>query len=238
MKANQQLIPSNTGKALVTAAIALGIAMLPLAACGNKASDDAAEPAAATQDADAPASAITADDIASWKTLGDALANRTGDLSYGYDEELFVCVFDAGETKVRVVAQSDPSIGEKLAEIEFDDPDYDAKTNEALANLQVISAEDITDGQLSQEELDAYVGKTGQDLLDAGFVFSSYSFYGGEETGVTMDYGNYSYDVTFDVSVPEEKSEDGGESIKGATVVVIDSFGNLSDAALNPEAAK
>jgi hypothetical protein len=238
MKFDTHLMADQAGRTVLAAALALGVGVLPLAGCGSQPASDATEAETgepAQEDAAAEATPI---DTSSWKTMGDALAARTGDLSYGLDDTYFVGVFDAGDSKVRVVAKSQPGIDEAIGKLDFENSDYDQQLNEALSSLELVSAEDITDGQLPQEQLEGYIGQTGQDLLDAGFVFSSYSFYGGEETGATMDYGNYSYEVSFDATVSEEQAEDGGEAIKGATVTAVESFGNLSNAALDPTSVK
>ena len=62
------------------------------------------------------------------------------------------------------------------------------------------------------------MGKSGQDLVNDGFAFESYWMYGGDETGAVMAKGLLAYNVTFDVSIPDEKADDGGASIMGATI--------------------
>lgn len=211
---------------VLAATLAVSIGVLPLAACGSAPTQEEAKPQETTQ--------TEALDTKSWKTLGDALASRTDRLSYGHDDKYFVCVFSAGDTQVRAIAKSDPSIDPAIGELDFEDPDYDKKLDEILKDLELISAEDISGTMLEQSELDSYVGKTGQDLLDAGFVFGSYFMYGGEQTGASMDNGYYTYEFTFDVSVPEDKTEDEGEALKGATITEVQSNGNLSNMALDP----
>lgn len=230
MSTNKHLATFNVGRAMLAATLALGIGVLPLAACGSQQQGSSEEATQGTEP--------VALDVSSWKTLGDGLATMTDTLSYGYDESYFVCVIRSGDSSVRAVCKADPSIDEKLADIGFDDPDYNEKITAALGDLELISAEDITNTQLSQEELDSYVGKTGQDMLDAGFVFAFYNMYGGEQTGADMDNGYYTYDVTFDVSITEDQVEDGGESLLGATVVEIQGFGNLSNMALDPSSVQ
>ena len=57
--------------------------------------------------------------------------------------------------------------------------------------------------------------------------------YGGDETGVTMAKGYLAYNVTFDVNVPEDKTEDEGASIKDATITEIE-FAGGSESAVDP----
>lgn len=233
MRIATRSIGSAIGKAALTASLVFGLGVLPLAGCASKPADEA-EPDATSQ----PAVEAAPVDTTSWKTLGDALASRTGNLSYGYDDDYFVAIFDAGDSIIRTVSKMELSIRDEFGELDFEDPDYEAKETAILADLELISAEDITSDVLSQEELDSYVGKTGQDMYDAGFVFSYYSMYGGEQTSASIDYGYFSYDVTFDTSIDESQSEDEGASLKDAKVVEVQSFKNLSNMSLDPTAVE
>lgn len=233
MRIATRSIGSAIGKAALTASLVFGLGVLPLAGCASKPADEA-EPDATSQ----PAVEAAPVDTTSWKTLGDALASRTGNLSYGYDDDYFVAIFDAGDSIIRTVSKMELSIRDEFGELDFEDPDYEAKETAILADLELISAEDITSEVLSQEELDSYVGKTGQDMYDAGFVFSYYSMYGGEQTSASIDYGYFSYDVTFDTSIDESQSEDEGASLKDAKVVEVQSFKNLSNMSLDPTAVE
>lgn len=219
---------------LTTLAVTLALAAFPLAACGNSdgTNSGADEPAPATsQDAGV--------DTSSWATMGDALAVAdSDDISYSYDESTFVCVFKSGEATIRTVAEVQPGIDEKFADLDMFAEDYRQKFTEAVADLKLVEAADITADCMSQEDLQQYVGKTYQDLLDAGFTFASYNMYGGEQTGADLDKGYYAYDFTFDAQVSEDQTEDGGAALTDATVVEAQSLGNLSNAALDPAAAR
>ena len=219
---------------LTSWAVVLSLAVLPLAACGGSASTDTAtdEPAhAATQPAEL--------DTSSWATMRDALSVAdSNEISYGYDENYFVCVFHAGESSIRAVAKYQPSIDGAFADLDMGADDYREQLTEVVGDLELVEAADITADCMSQEELAQYVGKTGQDLIDAGFTFASYNMYGGEQTGADMDKGYYSYDITFDVQVSEDQTEDDGAALMSATVVDAQSLGNLSNAALDPTVVK
>ena len=230
------------GRTIATMALALGIGVLPLAACGAKPADTAEEPEAAapaeeTPEAAAPAEETPAanNEFPEWKTLGDALANKTGDLSYVFNDDYVCCAFEAGDAMIRAVAKSSPDLNDKINAVDYDDPDYDAKIDEVLADLELLSAEDFSDTQLSQEELDSYVGKTGQDMLDAGFTIDGYFMDGSDEAVVSMDYGYYGYEVTFDKTVTEDQISADSNVIKDATVTAVESHGYVTDAALNPQ---
>ncbi len=221
---------------LASLTIALALAALPLSACGNAASTDggASEPApAASQDAPI--------DVSSWTTLRDALSVAdTNDLSYGYDGNYFVCVFNSGTSTIRAVGKCQPGIDGAFADLDMGADDYLEKVTEIVGDFELVEAADITDELMSQEDVEQYVGKTGQELVDAGFVFSYYNMYGGEQTGADMDNGYYSYSFTFDTQVSEEQAETDSEGslILDAVVVEAQSLGNLSNAALDPTAVK
>ena len=208
-----------------------------LAACsGQQASSSSASSSSgqsgtssAVQSASSSAAGV---DVSGWKTLGDALSAATEKLGSGCDDKTFVGVYKVGDSFVRVVAKMEPGMLDKINALNYEDNDYDEKFAKLAGGLAIESAEDITPGKLSQAELDAYVGKTGQDLMDDGFTFSSYYMFAGDETGATMDKGYFGYGVTFDAKVPENAAEDGGASIKDATVKSIQ-FTSVADSAFD-----
>jgi len=122
-------------------------------------------------------------------------------------------------------------------ELDFSDKDYDKKLVEAIGGMELVSAEDITSHRIDQATLDGLVGKTGQELFDDGFAFSSYYFYGGEETGATLDKDYFAYTVTFDTSITEADTEDEGASLKDAKVTAIE-CGGTAASLLDPETVK
>ena len=200
-------------RAAVAAALALALLSVPLTACGGQAAQGGGSSSAAEQ-----AQAVVVD-VSSWKTLGDALAYDNGENNTaGWDEKRYITVFSTDGPVVRVVAKMDAETYEKLGALDATDESYNEKFLEVMGGLPLESAEDLTDQKVTQDELDAYAGKTGQDLVDDGFAFESYWMYGGDETGAVMAKGPLAYNVTFDVSIPDEKAEDGGASIMGATI--------------------
>lgn len=217
------------GKKMAALVLAATIACMMLVACSGQqtgSSSSASSSAAASSSAEQSASSTAAGvDISGWKTLGDALAAATGKPGSGGDEKTYVAVFEVGDSFVRVVAKMEPGLYDKIRALDYGSDDYDKKFAELAGGLAIESAEDITSGKLSQDALDAYVGKTGQDLMDDGFEFSSYYMFAGDETGASMDKGFFSYGVTFDAKVPEDKAEDQGASIKDATVKAIQFVG-------------
>ena len=207
---------------LATLTVTFALAALPLTACGGSASTDTG-----TDEPSPAATQTTEVDPSSWATLSDAFASADpSTLNYGYDDDTFVCVFQIGDAYYRTVAKMVDEVHEQFAA--------------TVGELEILEAADITDELMSQEDIEQYVGKTGQDLVDAGFIFSNYIMYGGEETGADLDKGSFAYSFIFDTQVSEEQadSDSEGSLILGATVVEAQSNGNLSNAALDPAAAK
>lgn len=223
---------------VVAAMLTLALSAFALAACSGQqtASSSAAASssgsAVAEQAADSSAAATI--DTASWKTLGDGLALATTTPNASWNDTYYVCDFEIGDSFIYAVAKMAPGVQEKIAELDFNDKEYDKKLVEILGELELVRAEDVTAYRLDQAALDALVGKTGQELLDDGFVFGSYFFYGGEETGATLDKDYFAYDVTFDASTAEDSIEDEGESIKNAKVTAIE-FQGTASSTLDPE---
>lgn len=242
--------PAETRKCAIALAAALVICLCitPLAACsgqsgsssgsgsGTASSGAVSSSAASTQ----PANSMTAStasatvDTSSWKTLGDALANQTGLLAQSNDDAHYIIVFNAGNAVIRAVAKMQPDVASKADGLDFFNPADAQKLIEAIGDLELVSAEDISASKLSQQELDAFVGKTGKDLVEAGFAFSNYFMYGGEQTGADFDKDYYAYSFTFDVSVPEKSTEDGGAALMDATITDAQAMGNIGNTAIDP----
>lgn len=219
----------------VAAAAMLAFSLVtPLAACGGGQAPQA--PQTSEEQVQAVEQAVV--DAKSWKTVGDALAAKTEDYySASWDDRHFLMVFDAGDSTYRVVAKMDAKVEDQLSALNAEDEDYDQQFDKAVGPLSVLSTEDITGDKISQDKLDAYVGKTGQDLMNDGFTFVDYNMYGDDESGAEMDKGFFTYDVTFAATVTEDQIEDEGDAIKDATIVAIECI-DCSSAAVDPTTVK
>ena len=196
-----------------------------LSACGG-------QQAASESSSGADAAAISTVDASSWKTLGDALAAKTEDLSSGWDDNYYIVAFKAGDSLFRVVAKSEEGIQDKTGELDFLADDYDDKLLEVIGGLEIVSVEDLTAEVPTQEQLDAMVGKTGQELIDDGWAFQSYFMTGGDETGATFTKGMIACNVTFGAKVSTEAadSDENGDMLKDAKVTLAENAGVSEDA--------
>ena len=210
-------------KIIAGVALALSLAVVPLAACNGNSTDSGSDSGAAEQSSTV--------DVSSWKTLADALAASTERPGYGWDENYFVAEVHVNDNVIRVVAKSDAETLEKSYDLDFNDEDYDAKFDEIVSGLEIVSAEDITAKRLTEADMAALVGKTGKELTDDGFTFEYYDMYGIENScSALMSKDYFSYSVSFDVTVSEDQTEDGGEAIMDAKVTDVQCVGTSNDA--------
>ena len=207
-------------------ALAMSLCAFPLAACSGSSDSGSSKSQDQSQSSSAEATIANPD----WKTLGDALADQTGLLASGNNDSSYVIVFTADDGTYRAVAKMQPDTAKKLEGLDIFNPEDTQKIIDAVRGLELISAEEISGDLLSQEEVDSYVGKTGQDLIDDGLTFDRYFMSGGDQTGASFSRGYHNYEFTFDAEVAEDAPEDGGAAIMSAKIVEAQSFGNLSNA--------
>ncbi len=209
--------------------LALALTAMPLAACGGQASQGSGTDSSTTEQ-----SQSATVDVSSWKTLGDALAYDNGENNTaGWDQKHYITVFNTGNTVVRVVAKMDAETYDKLEALDMTQKDYNQKFLEVMGGLELESAEDLGDQKISQADLDAYVGKTGQDLIDDGFTFEIYWMYGDDQTTATFAKGYLAYHVTFNVTVSDDQTGDNGATVMDATIVSME-YAGASELATDP----
>lgn len=175
-------------KKLVTLALS-ALVVFGAAACASGSNTPAAEP------------------VTKLDTVGDAMAAESNETSWGYSEGTFVYVFDNAGTYTRVVAKAPEDVAAQLDALDASASDYDAKVAELVSPLAVDRVEDLSAGMPTQAELDAYKGKTGQDLLDEGFYIQGFSVNGGSAEYYLMK-GLYAYTFTFNESVNLDEMPD------------------------------
>ena len=193
-------------KKLLTLLLA-AVMVFALAACGNS--------AAPAGSAEAQSGEIT--------TLGDALRmGRETQYVGSWNDEQYVYVFDNNGIPTRVVADLTPELNETIDEIQFSDTleedEKEQKLLEAIGELPLVSVEDLSSYVLSQEELDALVGKTGQELLDAGWTDQGSHWDGGDGLVVEMTQGIFDYEIHFNESAEFAEDQSAEEVIPDLTV--------------------
>ena len=150
-----------------------------------------------------------------FQTLADVFAvlkktnaeGGTPHYSSGRSDDLYAIALDGDGAFYRVEAAIPADVAEKLDAIDFFDEQRDEKEEALLSPLPVTRVGDLSACRLSQAELDALMGKTGQELLDMGFEYGmGYSFW--NSTQFYMDYGLFSYTVYMNEKVPEMEDYD------------------------------
>lgn len=180
-------------------AILLAIVMImALAACGSGTGSSTA-----AQNTDS--NTVSEEGGASeYKTFSELFALESDDIlqSKGEDKIVYVVTVDGVSTRYEGVGTEE--IYKAVDAIPFDDKNRDAKIQEIVGPVEITRA-DVLPAAPSDEEVGSLVGKTGQELMDAGYVFAAVSV-NGEETTVTAvkDYGSYMFD--FDGAVDEESA--------------------------------
>ena len=170
-------------------------------------------------------------DLSALKTLGDAFAlegqDEFGTQRAAYEGN-YIYAFTIDGNTYRVTADLPQDIFDEILNMDFDE-NSEAKEMALVENLEIRTAENLNEQILPQEELDALVGKTGQELFDAGWIEGS--FYNAETLEVSLDYGPFAYLFHFDGQVPPEKYESFSPMEDLADMKVLDvTFEGVGDA--------
>ena len=192
----------------------LTLALAVLTACGEEQNDEEQKEEKATIDLD------------SLKTMGDAFALEAENDQFGSDDQHFVYVFEIGGTAYRVIADMTKEVQKEMDKLDASKEDFNDKTKEAAASLEISKRENLTEMIPSQEELDKFAGKTGQDLLDDGWTVSGWDI---DENTFTMNKGPFAYTVVIDSKLKESDDFDGDEEIKKLKIKTI-KYSDIGDA--------
>ena len=145
--------------------------------------------------------------------MGDVLALDRETFQSALYDNVLVYAFELDGTYYRATTSISQDMAETLRELDFNDE----KFIELVKPLAIEKMENLSEQILSQDELDALIGKTGQELLDEGWYSSGYNL---ETMEFWMNYEPFVYTVTFDGEVAKEDYEsfDDEEDIKDLTV--------------------
>ena len=162
------------------------------------------------------------------KTIGDAFEVAPEDNQWAVYDNKVVFALRSGESYYRFIADISEADQQAYMDIDYSDQDFEAKQHAIVDPLVITKTEELTDQILSQEELDALIGKTGKELADDGWTYQgSYNL---EDMEVWMDKGPFEYSVKFDGKIAENTDDlDIAEATKDMKVVAVDFIG-FSDA--------
>ena len=152
------------------------------------------------------------------KTFSDIL----GLPFYGYslNEDSLVYVFELNGTIYRAIADLTPEIYEPINNAFGDNQ----KFNELVAPLKIDLIDNVSEAIPTQKQLDRYVGKTGGELLDAGWKWNYYNL---DEMEFGMEHGWFSYIVKFDGKVEYKDNLDIEAAIRDLKVLSV-TYDNVS----------
>ena len=195
--------------------LALALALSILAGCSAGTASSGAD------------SAKAAGDFASVETFGDLTAMEGVNVDqYSTSEDTFVGVFDLGDATYRVIVPISEDVANAIFDLDWDDDEHDAKMFELLAPFAVESVENLMENVPTQEELDALVGKTGQELLDDGWSCWGWNL---DNMQFWMNHDPYQFSVIMDGTVEDPDNFDGYEGIADFTVVSV-TYDGIGDA--------
>ena len=187
--------------------------ILPFAACKAK---DASVQDSASSEGPLPS-------VSELRTLGDAFHFESND--NGFSRKHYVYVFEADGTYYRAIADLPDDVSDTIWAIDIFDETYDEQVRSAVAPLEIAKLENLSESSPSQQELDAFVGRNVQDLLDEGWSFWYWNM---ETMEGGMNYGPYSYQLTYEGSV--ENPDDFDESQANALTVKSIQYEGIGDA--------
>ena len=216
-------------KKMLSLLLVLLMTVLAVAACGRGTDSDTGT------DTDADTVAVEPLTEDSLKTIGDVIAlENKGETQASVTNNKAVYAFKYGDTYYRVSADVPEDVEEAYFAVDIMQDDFEKQQEELIAPLEISSFEILSDQILSQEELDALKGRTGQELLDEGWIFSgSFSL---DDMDFWMSCGPFEYKVRFDGSADGMNAEDydAEAAIKDMKVRSAE-FSSLSSGASDPE---
>ncbi len=169
--------------------------------------------------------------IDSLNTIGDVLELTKGSCQSAIGEGKVIFAFEYNGSYYRVTAAISEKDQADYNGLDFFDEDYEAKGNAIISPLKIDKVECLDDQKLNSEEMEAFIGKTGQDLMDAGW--HNDSGYNLETMEFWMSFKSFEYTVVFDGTIDESEYEnfDSEEGIRALVVksLAFEGLGNATD---------
>ena len=163
------------------------------------------------------------------ETFGDIYKHDVVEHGYSVFQNLLIVGFSIGDDLYRAGANITDETEQKLWDL-GGDPDKDEEFHEIIDGIRIGKLENINDLKLTQEEMDALVGKTMTDLDEDGWYCEGYDL---STMEFWMSYGPFIYTVTFNGEIPESQYEDFSVYVdladKTIKSVEYDMIGNASE---------
>lgn len=205
-------------KKVLSIFLVLLMAMMALTACGGSGDSDSGDAGDA-----APVTSVE-----ELKTIGDIMALEASDYSTAVYEDQVVYAFKLGDTYYRAKADISPEDAQAYWDVDYTAEDYEEQEAAIISPLEIREIENLSEQILSEEDCAALVGKTGQELQDAGWTYSGHDL---ESMEFWMEYGPFVYTVVFDGEVAEAdyetfEDEAGTKDMAVKSVTFSDSLGS------------
>lgn len=145
------------------------------------------------------------DSVEDLKTFGDILSLDQNECQIAIYENKAIIAFKINGEYYRAISNISQETQDAIFDLDIFDDDYDEKYDNLLKPLKIDKIENLEGMKLSQSEMNSWVGKTGQELLDAGWNESGWNL---SDMEFWMDYGPFEYTVTFNGEVSESEYDD------------------------------
>ena len=173
--------------------LVLILVVLALTGCGGSTGNEGS---------DSSSEVLTEDSL---KTIGDVIALDKAENQREVSNGRVVCAFKYGDMYYRVRADIPEDSEQAYFDVDIMEEGYEDKQDEILAPLEINGFENLSEQMLTQDELDALKGKTGQELVDEGWTYDGSFFL--DDMQFWMSYGPFVYTVEFDGSADGRDAE-------------------------------
>ena len=142
------------------------------------------------------------------QTIGEAMKLSSDITSYEFNSEYFVYVFNYKGAPTRIYGKISSDVFDQLNKTMENGGDI-AAVADCLSDVKIEKMEDLNSIAPSQADLDAYKGKTGQDLVNDGFTVDGYASGDDNEPVFFMTKDEFEYNVTFEetIEIPDDTSD-------------------------------
>lgn len=206
-------------KKIIFSALSILMALALLVSCGKAGNTSSEKPIDLTN--------VSVDSL---KTLGDIIALKIEDQQLACYEQCYVYAFNLNGTYYRAISNLSEEDSETIMDLDILEEDYEKKRNKLISPLKIDKMENLSEQIMTREEMDSWIGKTGQELIDAKWYTNGHNL---ETMEFWLGYGPFVYTVVFDGEVAEKDYEDfdDEEDIKDFTVksVEYDSIGDATN---------
>ncbi|MCR5004620.1 MAG: hypothetical protein K6A77_01825 [Clostridiales bacterium] len=140
-----------------------------------------------------------------FNTLADCMAAPYERCMDMVDGENYVYVFfdnkeDGTRIPYRVTAEMTQEIYEQYLGLDFFDENYNDEVIKLIGGQKITQVEDLSSKIPTQKSLDEWVGKKGQEMMDAGYEVSGFGWGGGDDAEITVEKGLFEFTVLVDAT--------------------------------------